>query len=194
MSLSRRNAASESEERPYFVIRKNIPSKLYRLWSNLSSGLPTWKPLLVGRWPCIFCNLPPANGGLHLKRPVIWRRAFFSIYEVNLGWSLADGDVFAGEDAFHRTGRAHLATHGAGAFTFRFTRFVIAAGFFRVDGQGNHLVEVDVDAGFAHGVIPFLSARDALDQVGSVGCDAGSMMPSLTSSTVGRRRCSAGVT
>ena len=68
MSLSRRNAASESEERPSFVIRKILLLYSDGLWSTLSSGLLTWKPLLVGRRPCIFCNLPPANGGLHLKK------------------------------------------------------------------------------------------------------------------------------
>ncbi len=61
VSLSRRNAASESEEKPWFVVRSSWLVKTHHytrngLWSNLTAGRPLGVPYAPGCRP-FFCNL-----------------------------------------------------------------------------------------------------------------------------------------
>ena len=62
LSLSRRNAASESEKKPWrknrgswFVVRKSLPLYSTGLWSNIAGGLPTRKPLRNPDWGHLLC-------------------------------------------------------------------------------------------------------------------------------------------
>lgn len=89
---------------------------------------------------------------------------------------------------------AHGTAHGAGEFIFRFAAFPIPSGLGGIDGQRNHFFEVHLSSGpghfSSHRAAPFTPfARSAAWQA-----ILEATMPSCTSSTSGRRRCSAGVT
>ena len=72
---------------------------------------------------------------------------------------------------------AEVAAHAAGIFFFRFCLGTVASGFFRIDGQTEHFLPVQILPGSAHLTVPVGCAFDPFGNVGGMGSDFGSNDP-----------------
>ena len=93
------------------------------------------------------------------------------------GSFVIDAYDLAFQDTVHVFYRTEVAAHAAGVFFFRLCLSAVASGFFRIDGQAEHFLPVQIFPGSAHLTIPVGCAFDPFGNVGGMSGDLGSNDP-----------------
>ena len=138
-----------------FVNMKKIKEGLF-LTAHVQAWLPEKSLLLCGKVLGFFCMT-----GLLLGQ----------------GSLVIDTYDLTFQDTVHILYSTEVAAHAAGVFFFRFCLGTVASGFFRIDGQTEHFLPVQILPGSAHLTVPVGCAFDPFGNVGGMSSDLGSNDP-----------------
>ena len=67
---------------------------------------------------------------------------------------VVNADDFSVQNTVHVLYCTEVAAHAAGIFLFRFCLGSVTSGFFRINGQAEHFLPVQLLPGGAHGLVP----------------------------------------